>query len=93
MLEVVQQEKIEAWSGGNHVRKEFKILINNSDGKQNSSSGSNGPHKVSQHRQRTNAQTTEGGGSRNVTIQLLHLHKLERLKRAHIRESFHGDHA
>ena len=54
--------------------EDFEILVDNGDSEQNTSTRSDGTQEVSHNRESTNAQTTEGSGSGDVTVEtLLHL--------------------
>lgn len=50
--------------------KHFEVLVDCGHSQQDTSARANSAHKVSEHRQSTNAQTTKGSGSGDVTTQL-----------------------
>lgn len=53
------------------LHEDLKVLIDNGDSEQNSSSRSNGTKEISQNGESSNAETTEGSGSGDVSVEFV----------------------
>ena len=51
--------------------EDFKVLVNDCDGQQNTSSGSNRSHEVGSDGECSDTEATEGGSGGNVTVELV----------------------
>ena len=51
--------------------EDLKVLVDDGHGEEDSGAGANGAHEVGDDREGTDAETSEGGGCRNVAVELV----------------------